>query len=457
MGERRGQTRAPVRCLKTGTPSVQIEEIQAPVLRRRPAPYYGCHVLLHVDDAVQGRALLNRLIPYIASAADYETRSHWAAIAFTYSGLQALGVPNSSLDSFPIEFRQGMASRAAMTADTGENSPEHWQKPYGTGDVHIAVTFLSVTDDDWRANQTDVKSLIGSLPAISLLITEEFAQTIDARTPLGYKDGISFPHIAGNVASPIPGGGEPIALGEFVLGYPSETGIPLPMPQPEVLGRNGTFVGFRKLHSNVAKFRRFLKDNATSTLSEELIAAKMAGRWRSGAPLALSPDTDDPELGSDLQRVNDFGYSDDPSGLRCPLGAHVRRMNPRDRKLAVMSDVKIHRVIRHGMTYGPHLPEGVLEDDGVERGIFFIFISARAPQTFEFLKKEWINNGNFMGLSNQKDPIAGRNEGTGTFTIPMRPIRKRLHGLDNFTQTRGGEYAFMPGLAALRWLIELSD
>jgi deferrochelatase/peroxidase EfeB len=114
--------------------------------------------------------------------------------------------------------------------------------------------------------------------------------------------------------------------------------------------------------------------------------------------------------------------------------------------------VKIHRIIRHGTSYGPPLPEGELEDDGKARGIFFIFLSAKAPETFEFLKKEWINNGNFLGLGREEDPIAGDHASATTFTIPMKPIRRRLQGLERFTVTRGGEYAFVPSLTALRWL-----
>jgi deferrochelatase/peroxidase EfeB len=98
-------------------------------------------------------------------------------------------------------------------------------------------------------------------------------------------------------------------------------------------------------------------------------------------------------------------------------------MNPRDTALEVMTNVKTHRIIRHGTSYGPPLPENVLDDDGKERGIFFIFPSAKAPETFEFLKREWINTGNFLGLGAEEDPVAGGHTGTGMFTIPMRQSR----------------------------------
>ena len=431
---------------------LELEDIQSIILRRRPSPYCGCHVLLRIEDASQGRELLRKLSPYVLSAAEYGRQETWMAVVITYQGLVALEVAESSLLSFPAAFRDGMAARASSVGDTGESSPEHWDRPYGTGDIHVGITLLSTTDSIFQASLEKARAVLASLPGITLLVREDFAQTPGARTPFGYKDGISFPNIVGNVVSLIVDDEEPIAAGEFIFGYPGEAGRMLAMPQPALLGRNGTFVSFRKLHSNVAAFRRFLNANATPAMSAELLAAKMVGRWPSGAPLMLAPEQDAPELGSDLQQMNNFTYGQDPKGLRCPIGAHIRRMNPRDTALEVMTNVKIHRIIRHGTSYGPPLPENVLEDDGKERGIFFIFLSAKAPETFEFLKKEWINSGNFLGLGAEEDPIAGAHTGKGMFSIPMKPIRRRLQDLERFTVTRGGEYGFVPSLSALRWL-----
>src|SRR5687768_18033490 len=116
-------------------PALEKWDIQSPILRRRPAPYVGCHVLLHVDDAAQGRELVRRLLPHIVSAADYASADTWAAIAFTYAGLTALGVPQASLHSFPTAFRQGMAARAASFEESEDSLPEHWEPPYGTGQI----------------------------------------------------------------------------------------------------------------------------------------------------------------------------------------------------------------------------------------------------------------------------------------------------------------------------------
>jgi deferrochelatase/peroxidase EfeB len=438
-------------------PTLEKEDIQSPILRRRPAPYIGCHVLLHFAERAQARAFVGRLRPHITSAADYASVDTWAAIAFTYTGLQALGVPRTSLDTFPRAFREGMAARAASFEESEDNLPKHWEEPYGTGRIHAALTLLSVSESTFQDKVALARQQLHGLPGVQVLKREDFAQVPGGRTPFGYKDGISFPTIKGNDASPILSSEPAIAAGEFVLGYPGDSGRSIPVPQPDILGRNGTFAGLRKLHSHVATFRRFLRDNATAPLTSDSLAAKMIGRWPSGAPLMLAPDEDRPEFGADLQQMNNFLYREDPRGLRCPLGAHIRRMNPRDTQLTVLDNVNLHRIIRHGNAYGPPLPEGVCEDDGERRGIFFIFLSATAPETYEFLKKHWIEDGNFLGLDAQRDPIAGSHDGNGMFTVPMRPVRRRIHMLESFTRTLGGEYGFMPSLGALRWLSELSD
>jgi hypothetical protein len=135
-----------------------------------------------------------------------------------------------------------------------------------------------------------------------------------------------------------------------------------------------------------------------------------------------------------------------------PHGAHIRRLNPRDRTLATLTDVRIHRILRYGAVYGPPLPENTLDDDGADRGIYFMFLSAH-PDALEFLKSQWVNDGGFIGAGDEEDPIAGNNDpGHDSYTVPARPLRRRLHGLERFTVTRGGEYAFLPSLPALRWL-----
>jgi deferrochelatase/peroxidase EfeB len=229
------------------------------------------------------------------------------------------------------------------------------------------------------------------------------------------------------------------------------------MPQPEELGRNGTFAGVRKYQSRVGSFNRFLQKNAKTDEDRELLAAKLVGRWRSGAPLTLAPTKDDPAVGEDPQRNNDFTYANDPQGKQVPLGCHMRRMNPRDTPMARLTDVNLHRIIRRSTTYGvPYDPNATSEHyDEVEHGIYFIFIGARVMETIEFLQREWINDGNFMNLGKERDPTVGLHEEPGTFTIPKDPVRRRIHGIETFNVLRGGEYFFMPSLSALRWLADL--
>ncbi|MCE0447681.1 hypothetical protein LT493_37620 [Streptomyces tricolor] len=202
----------------------------------------------------------------------------------------------------------------------------------------------------------------------------------------------------------------PLKCGEFVLGYPDELGG-VQTPQPSVLGRNGSYAVFRKLHQKVAEFRRYLRDNSTEAQDEELIAAKIMGRWRSGAPLALAPQHDEPALGADPHRRNTFLYEqDDPTGFTTPGGCHIRRANPRDSSVA--GEVRLHRMIRRGAVYGPPLPDGALEDDGVDRGLMFAFIGAHLGRQFEFVQSEWMNDGIFFGEATQgtpsPDPQMGR-------------------------------------------------
>src|SRR5258708_38351012 len=139
-------------------------------------------------------------------------------------------------------------------------------------------------------------------------------------------------------------------------------------------------------------------------------------------------------------------------GLKCPFSAHIRRTSPRDALKNDLVAVNLHQFLRRGTNYGPPLPEGILEDDGAERGGVFLLIGAHLKQQFEFVQSQWVTNGNFVDLGTEQDPLIGNDRGEGVFTIPKRPIRRRLHGLPQFVDVRGGEYCFMPGLQALKWL-----
>src|SRR2546421_4660602 len=437
--------------------SLELDDIQSGALHERPTPYVGRYLLLRIDDRAAGRELVRRLHPFVDSgrrSAD-PARDAWVTVAFTYHGLEALGVPQESLDSFAPEFRQGMAARAAALGDVAESSPARWEKPLGTRDVHVALAALSPDPERLEAVVERARRAYEDLPGVDVIWRQDCYQLPSGRTSFGFKDGIGQPAVEG---SGVPGSNpreRPIKAGEIILGYPDETGSMPPMPTPEVLGRNGTYVVFRKLHTRVAAYRQYLRAKAASREEEALLGAKMVGRWPSGAPLALCPEQDDPGLGADPDRNNHFVFGDDLRGFKCPAGAHARRANPRDALDHEMSvNVRLHRMLRRGTSYGPILPDGVLEDDGADRGIIFVFVGAYPKRQFEFVKTQWLNDGIFIGAPAEKDPLAEGSDGTGTFTIPQRPIRRRLQNLPPFVITRGGEYCFAPGLRALHWLAE---
>jgi Dyp-type peroxidase family len=439
----------------TEVASLELDDIQSGAVRPRPTPYAATYLLFRIDDRKAGREFIRRACDIVASAAHPASpaANTWVSIALTYQGLKALGVPEDSLETFPPEFRQGMAARATVLGDRGENSPEHWEKPLGTPDVHVVLTAVAPDAQQLEAAFVRARPTLQDLAGVKMIWRQDCYALPNEKEPFGFRDGMSHPAIEG---SGIPGtnsGEPPLKAGEFVLGYPDEFQEAPPIPQPDILGRNGTYVVFRKLYQRVAAFRQYLKENSTSAEEEELLAAKMMGRWRSGAPLALCPLHDDPELGADPRRSNDFLYGDDALGYKTPPGSHIRRVNPRDAD--VPSTVRIHRMIRRGTAYGPLLPEGVLQDDGADRGLIFAFVGAQFGRQFEFVQSQWIEDGTFIGAGDEKDPIIGDSAKSNSFTIPRRPVRRRLQGLPRFVVVRGGEYCFMPGLRALRWLADL--
>ncbi|HSF48328.1 MAG TPA: peroxidase, partial [Burkholderiales bacterium] len=291
---------------------LDLDDIQSGVLRPRPAPYAATYIVLRIDDRKAGRELMRRVSTVVTSAANPTSplADTWVSVALTYQGLKALGVPQDSLDSFAWEFRQGMAARTKDLGDVGESSPENWEKPLGTPDVHVVLVAVSPDAQRLEAVLERARKAYQELQGITAIWRQDCHALPTEKEPFGFRDGISHPAIEG---SGIPGTNpkeQPLKAGEFVLGYRDEIGG-IQVTQPEVLGRNGTYVVFRKLHQRVAAFRQYLKANSISPEDEELLAAKMMGRWRSGAPLALCPFHDDPELGADPRRNNNFLYEED--------------------------------------------------------------------------------------------------------------------------------------------------
>jgi len=436
---------------------LEFDDIQH-FLLTRPRAMAARYGFLTIRNAAEGRAWLSGIIEKVgtgkAVAAGAAGDTRWVTVAFTWNGLRGLGVDEASLATFPEEFRQGMAARAEVLGDTGANHPNHWVDGLASPDLHgIVILFARDVAERDRCVR-EHQQYAGRFPAVRALSTLDLEATPPleyAHDHFGYRDRLSQPVIDGTGEVPTPGSGAPLKAGEFFLGYPNEAGVTQAL-EPEILGRNGSFLAYRRMQEHVGAFRQFLQQHGRSPEEQELIAAKLMGRWRSGAPLVLSPEKDDPALGADPQRNNDFNYAKmDPHGYAVPLGSHIRRMNPRD----TAANMNRRRMIRRGGTYGPPLPEGAPED-GVERGIAAFVGCASLIRQFEFAQNVWANDRTFHELGNERDPIIGTHDGTLEFKIPKRPIRKVIKGLPAFTTVRGGAYFFLPGKRALRYLAGLT-
>jgi Dyp-type peroxidase family len=437
---------------------LELDDIQHFLIARPPA-LAARYEFLSFHNAEGARTWLAGILAKVGTAQTVGSShidSRWVTVAFTWNGLKALGVDDASLATFPEEFHQGMAARANILGATGANHPDHWIGGMANPSLHaIVVLFARNVEERERCTREhqEYLSRCTGVEALSSLDLEALPPFGYPHEHFGFHDRLSQPVIEGTLVEPTPGSGPAIEAGEFFLGYPDEEGGPAALPQPAILSRNGSYLAYVRLEEHVGAFRDFLRQHGETHEQQELIAAKLMGRWRSGAPLVLAPDKDDPELGADLQHNNDFAYAEkDPYGYACPLGSHIRRMNPRD----TATNMKRRKMIRRGGTYGPALPEGAPED-GKERGIAAFIGCASLVRQFEFAMNVWANDPNFHELGNERDPFVGTQDGTYDMTIPKRPIRKKITALPAFTTVRGGAYFFLPGIKALRYLTALTN
>jgi Dyp-type peroxidase family len=460
--------------------AVDYADIQGDILRAYGNSYdRTSYLFVQIADAAGGRAWLGELITEVVNAEAWPDAkpSSTLNIALTCTGLRALGISEGMLATFSQEFREGMAARAATLGDIGDSAPDLWESPFGTGDAHALLTINAQTKELLETRLRELRA--GTQRAAGLqIVHEQHAQLLKgAREHFGYEDGFAQPAIAGVTDHRTLGGGVPepagkwrgLALGEFILGYQDEDshtgGVPLLPPAPaEPLGRSGTYMVVRKLAQNVALFRETLR-RATLLYGggEEKLAAKIVGRWRNGTPLISSPEASDPSFVPADLRGNAFRYLDvDEDGTRCPLGAHIRRANPRDalgwKGLAGSGLLGYrHRIIRRGMPYGPPLPAdasaaGVAGEEA-ERGLMFVCFNASISRQFEGIQTQWINDGNAFGLGHDKDYLLGDSSTTEKMTVQGSPPFF-IAPQPSFVTVRGGEYLFVPGLTALRWLAD---
>ena len=438
---------------------LELEDIQHYLLTR-PRASIASYNFMTFKNGEGGRKWLEAVLDTVGTVksvdAGSETDMRWVTVAFTFNGLRMLGVDEDSLATFPEPFKQGMAARAQMLGDTGDNHPDNWEDNITSPDLHAVVILFARDRDGYERSIQKHMEYLAQYPGVEILssVNLEGVPPFDyVHEHFGYRDRITKIAIEGIDTETTPGSFPPSKPGEFFLGYPDETGLIPMMPQPEILSKNGSFLGYRKMQEHVGRFRDFLKANGKTEEEQELVAAKLMGRWRkSGAPLVLCPDKDDPELGFDDKRNNNFDYEKmDPQGYACPLGAHIRRMNVRDNKISRIMNRRL--MIRRGGTYGPHLPDDAPED-GANRGVAVFGGCADIARQFEFLISVWATDPEFHEL-NEKDAFIGNTDGTYDMTIPKRPIKKKLKGIPAFTSVRGGAYFFLPGIKALKYLISL--
>jgi Dyp-type peroxidase family len=484
---------------------LDLDDIQGLLARGYRTLPHARFTIFAAHDAAAGHALLSWLLPRVTPAGRFAGDSA-LHVAYTPAGLRRLGLPESVIAGFSPQFIGGMTGpdRSRFLGDVGESDPHCWawggpQEPPVDGLILLYASSPEVLD----ARQTELASHLNGLAIRQVTVLDTLK--LGNNEPFGFHDGISQPAIEGlpkaiGAAPAGTPGGRVIPAGEFALGYPNAYGqltdrplLPaaddprrLLPPDPAGsgaadLGRNGCYLVMRQLEQDVDGFWRYAgqatqrPDGSADPDARTALAAKMVGRWPSGAPLVETPDRDDPRLGND----NDFGYNNtDPLGLACPLGAHIRRMNPRDSldpqpgsdaSLAVNDG---HRLLRRGRSYGPGASQGTapsagngipalrLARDDVSpprgTGLYFICLVASLARQFEFVQHTWLNNPTFHGLYDDNDPLAGTRHPRGaTFTVPGRPVRRRYRDLPQFVRTRGGAYFFLPGISALRYLDQL--
>ena len=456
--------------------SLALTDIQGNILQGYGFPL-AAYLFLEVPDESSGRSFLGEIVGGVTNADQWDDPPAWTTnVALTCAGLRALGVADTVLRTLPRAFLEPIRDRAPRELDdTGPSAPAKWVKNLGTDRSHILV-MIHGSEGNKEPFADAVATVIDQAAGqgLSVVHRQDAEALPNRREHFGWADGFGQPSIEGGIGKSRPGQGVPqdngitwrdLKAGEFVLGYPDEDGQTVSGPAAPLL-RNGTYMVYRKLYQDVARFRRELYEEAARYAETvrpeppldgdqlyELMAAKVVGRWRDGVAIELAERrtaAESRKLGGEAQDNpdNDFRYlDDDGAGLRCPKGAHIRRTNPRDAlgwggKLSTR-----HRIIRRGMPYGEYL-EG-LEDDGQDRGLIFICLNADFERQFEVIQAQWCNDGNAFRLGNDKDYLLGDNQGTGKVTIQGHP--------PHFAQaqplvvlTRGCEYLLMPGITALR-------
>jgi Dyp-type peroxidase family len=492
-------------------PPVNFSDVQGLLRFGYGALTDSCFLLLNIRDVAAAREWLADAP--VTNAVELDKAPDTAVqIAFTVQGLRAMGLSDELIAGFSNEFLSGLSgdeSRSRRLGDVGPNAPTGWT--WGGDDAstpHVVVLLYCLPGllDSLRA-QIRGPFWAAAFNEIACLMTSNMHNF----EPFGFKDGVSQPtpdwKRTRDTSADTLDYTNLVSLGEFLLGYPNEYGKYtdrplLPAATRAVLppaednatqldfGRNGSYIVFRHLEQDVAAFWQFAQHAAGGDAKErERISAAMVGRHRSGDPVVpLSPERIggiDPKTAAQ----NNFNYGDDKNGLRCPLGSHIRRTNPRNADMPtgtttwlqrllralgfpreelrqdVISSTRFHRLLRRGREYGTLLtPEDALVTSSAAtepRGIFFICLNANIARQFEFVQSAWSMNANFDGLTGEVDPLLGPRcplyggQPTDSFSMPeSHGPRKHISGMPQFVIVRGGAYFFLPSLSALRYIAQ---
>jgi Dyp-type peroxidase family len=483
--------------------TLHLEDIQGFILRGYRMPMVR-HFLLTVRAPAEARKLLGRLVsgdesdaPQITTAADWHVGfepgpgdnpaelprrkpDYCLNMGITWPGLIALEikdrVPTLSFKSFGA-FVAGAAERAALVGDTGPSEPRNWVGGFGSGSDHVLVTLHAISPEAMATYSDRLTTLFAEGDAfreiwrqdgMALMETKNGETVPTSKVHFGYTDGISQTTIHGGPERYLPDHQQPCEPWLFVLLDEAESYF---VPEPPELGLNGSFAVFKQITTDVVGFENFLQSNKDK-IDPELLAAKMCGRWRNGVPLALSPNTDSPKEEIAPEQLNNFEYvntdgSGDPRGLRCPVGAHMRRINPRGQPVTGQGQPggsnNIHRLIRRGMPYGP-VYDPSQPYDGVERGLLGYFINSNIENQYEFVLSQWVNDSEFAGVvrlpPESKDPMIGTQDpNKSIFVIPQAngalPIK--ITGLSTFISTKAAAYCFLPSVTGIKFIANLGS
>jgi deferrochelatase/peroxidase EfeB len=466
-------------------PAVDLADVQGNILRGYRKPFVR-HLVLTVRDASAARRWLrdatsgdDGLSPQVTDAQPWDEKPPTCLnVGITHAGLRALGLAAEALEAFPHEFVDGMASRAVKIGDTGPSSPHLWKPEWRNPEaVHLVVT-VHADDARHRAETADRVLATAGGRAFSALARLDGEGFPGGLVHFGYQDNIAQPHFAG-IRDPLsrPDRQPIVEVGAVLLGYanPIEN---VRWEVPPHVGFNSSFSAFRVLEQRVQEFEDFLTEAASTILTDpvadellppraeqgwnppmsrheamrELVAAKILGRWRNGLPLAISPTTPtpDPPVGDEM--INDFGYADDPDGLRCPIGSHIRRCNPRDARIVQRNTNHARRIVRRGVPYGPKFDPA--RPDGVERGLLGAFVCASLIVQFEGIQYDWMNLGlHDPRITGSNDAVVGNNDPDhSSFSLAAASGTIELRGFPRFVHTRGGAYLFLPSITALKYL-----